>query len=824
VEIAAGEVGQQPAPEGQTYQISVRAVGRLSEPSQFENIILKTNADGTLVRLKDVGRAELGAEDYGTDLQFNGQDAIGLAVTQLSTANALDVHRRALAELDRLSKKFPPGMRYQVAFDVTDAVSESIRDVVFTVGSAILLVILVIFIFLGDWRTTMIHFIATPVSLIGTFIFVRLLGFSINTLTLFGITLATGLVVDDAIVVIENIERHIAEGEHDSHKAAAAATAEITSAVVATSLVLVAVFVPVAFFPGTTGILFRQFALTIAFSIAISAFNALTLAPVLAAIFLRDSHRQKWWWLQKFDDGVVVLTRGYRSLLGFLLKYKLAMMVLFFAGLGFTYFVFKHVPTGFVPDEDQGYFIIVMQAPSGASLEYTKGIGNQVAHMLSDVSEAEGTFSIAGFGFSGSTSNQGLIFVPLKPFSQRKGDQHTATAIVNRVRPRLFGISGAIVFATLPPAIQGLGQFGGFQFVVQDQGAHTLEELAATTHDIIRQATARKDKDLVGLYTSYTANDPQYLVTIDREKAKSLHVPLSQITDTLSVYMGSSYVNDFDFNNRSYRVYVQADKQFRAQAQDMNQFYVRSDSGAMVPLDNLITITQTTTPQVISHYNLFRSAEIDGSAAPGYSSGQGIAAMDELASKMPQGFTYSWTGLSLEELQSGATTVLLFGLGVVVVYLTLSAQYESFVLPFIVLLAVPMALLGALGAQWIRGLQNDVFCQVGLVMLVGLSSKNAILIVEFAEQLRGRGMPLVESAIQSAAIRLRPILMTSLAFILGVVPLVLATGAGENGRHSVGTTVFGGMIMSTVLNLFFIPVLYLIIEGWRERGKAPEKA
>jgi HAE1 family hydrophobic/amphiphilic exporter-1 len=822
VEIAAGQVGQQPAPEGQQFQISVRAVGRLSEPSQFGNIILKTNADGTLVRLKDVGRAELGAEDYGTDLQFNGQDAVGLAVTQLSTANALDVHRRALAELERLSKSFPPGMRYQVAFDVTDAVSESIRDVVFTVGSAILLVILVIFIFLGDWRTTMIHFIATPVSLIGTFIFVKLLGFSINTLTLFGITLATGLVVDDAIVVIENIERHITEGEHDSHKAASAATAEITSAVIATSLVLVAVFVPVAFFPGTTGILFRQFALTIAFSIAISAFNALTLAPVLAAIFLRDSHHQKWWWLRKFDDGVVLLTRGYRGLLGFLLKYKLAMMVLFFAGLGLTYFVFKRVPTGFVPDEDQGYFIIVMQSPSGASLEYTKGIGKQVAHMLSDVSEASGTFSIAGFGFSGSTSNQGLIFVPLKPYSQRKGDQHTASAIVNRVRPRLFGISGAIVFATLPPAIQGLGQFGGFQFVVQDQAAHRLEELASTTQDIIRQAAARKD--LVGLYTPFTANDPQYLVTIDREKAKSLHVPLSQITDTLGVYMGSSYVNDFDFNNRSYRVYVQADKQFRAQAQDMNRFYVRSDSGAMVPLDNLISITQTTTPQVISHYNLFRSAEIDGSAAPGFSSGQGIAAMEELAKKMPQGFTFSWTGLSLEELQSGATTVLLFGLGVVVVYLTLSAQYESFVLPFIVLLAVPMALLGALGAQWIRGLQNDVFCQVGLVMLVGLSSKNAILIVEFAEQLRQRGMPLVESAIQSAAIRLRPILMTSLAFILGVVPLVLATGAGENGRHSVGTTVFGGMIMSTVLNLFFIPVLYLIIEGWRERGKAPEKA
>ncbi len=820
VEVAAGQVGQQPAIPGQNYQVSVRVVGRLSEPAQFDNVILKTNADGTLVRLKDVGHAELGAETYASDLQFNGQDSVGIAVLQLSTANALDVDRRAIAELERLSKSFPPGMRYKVAFDTTDAVGESIRDVVFTVGSAIFLVILVIFIFLGDWRTTMIHFIATPVSLIGTFVFVKLLGFSINTLTLFGITLATGLVVDDAIVVIENIERHMAEGEHDSRKAAAAATAEITSAVIATSLVLVAVFVPVAFFPGTTGILFRQFALTIAFSIAISAFNALTLAPVLAAIFLRDSHRQKWWWLRKFDVGVAALTRGYRALLHYVLEYKLVMAVLFFAGLGFTYFVFTRVPTGFVPDEDQGYFIIVIQAPSGASLEYTKSIGKQISGLLAHIPEAQGTFSVAGFSFAGAAANQGLIFVPLKPYSQRKGDEHAAPAIVNRVRPMLFGIQGAIVFATLPPAIQGLGQFGGFQFVVQDQAAHKLDELAAATQGLIRDA--RQRKDLVGLYTPFTANDPQYLVTIDREKAKSLHVPLSQITDTLGVYMGSAYVNDFDFNNRSYRVYVQADKQFRSTAKDLKQFYVRSDSGAMIPLDNLISYTQTTTPQVISHYNLFRSAEIDGSAAPGYSSGQAIAAMDDLARKMPQGFSYSWTGLSLEELQAGGTSLMLFGLGTLVVYLTLSAQYESFVLPFIVLLAVPMALLGALGAQWIRGLQNDVFCQVGLVMLVGLASKNAILIVEFAEQLRERGVPLLESAVQAATIRLRPILMTSLAFILGVVPLVFASGAGENGRHSVGTTVFGGMIMSTILNLFFIPVLYLIVEAWREHGKAPE--
>lgn len=820
VEVAAGQVGQQPSVPGQNYQVSVRAVGRLSEPAQFDDIILKTNGDGTLVRLKDVGRAELGAENYASDLQFDGQDAVGVAVEQLSTANAIEVDRRAVAELDRLSKSFPPGMHYKLAFDTTEAVSESIRDVLFTVGLAIFLVILVIFVFLGDWRTTMIHFIATPVSLIGTFAFVKLLGFSINTLTLFGITLATGLVVDDAIVVIENIERHIAGGEHDSRKAAKAATTEIASAVIATSLVLVAVFVPVAFFPGTTGIMFRQFALTIAFSIAISAFNALTLAPSLAAIFLSGPHRGKWWWLRKFDEGVALMTRGYQGLIHFLLEYKLSMVLLFLAGLGLTYFVFTRVPTGFVPDEDQGYFIIVVQAPSGASLEYTKSIEMQVQHIISQVPEVEDTFAIEGFSFAGAAANQGLMFGSLKPYSQRKGNEHSAAAVLNRLRPRLFGVSGAIVFATLPPAVQGLGEFGGFQFEVQDQTSHRLDELAAATGGLIQQSHQRKE--LSQLYTPFTANDPQYLVTIDREKAKSLHVPLSQITDTLGVYMGSAYVNDFDFNNRSYRVYVQADKQFRATAQDMKQFYVRSDSGAMVPLENLISISQTTTPQVISHYNLFRSAEIDGSPAPGYSSGQAISAMEQLASKLPQGFSYSWTGLSLEELQAGGTSLLLFGLGTLVVYLTLSAQYESFVLPFIVLLAVPMALLGALSGQWLRGLQNDVFCQVGLVMLVGLSSKNAILIVEFAEQLREQGVSLLEAAVQAATIRLRPILMTSMAFILGVVPLVFASGAGENGRHSVGTTVFGGMIMSTVLNLFFIPVLYLIIEGWREHGKRPE--
>jgi hydrophobic/amphiphilic exporter-1 (mainly G- bacteria), HAE1 family len=823
VEVAAGQVGSQPSIPGQQFQISVRAVGRLSESTQFDNIILKSNADGTLVRLRDVGHVELGAEDYSETLDYNGHDAVGLGVTQLSTANALDVHRKCLAELERLSKRFPPGMKYEVAFDTTDAVSESIRDVISTLGSAIFLVILVIFVFLEDWRSTIIPAVTIPVSLIGTFAFVKLLGFSINTLTLFGITLATGLVVDDAIVVIENIERHLQEGELNPVRAASDAMKEVTGAVIATSLVLVAVFVPVAFFPGTTGILFRQFALTIAFSIAISAFNALTLTPALSALLLGRPHGEKNWFFKRVDRVLAAINNGYVRALRTFLRFEVVALILFAAGLGLAYFVFRQVPQGFVPTEDQGYLIVAVQAPTGASLEYTRKIGEQVTAITKDFPDILGTFAVSGFSFGGNTPNSGLTFLTLQPYEKRKGHDHTAAAILNRLRPRLFGISGAIVIAFEPPAVQGLGQFGGFQFELQDQGNHTLQDLDKVTHDLVRAGFGRRD--LAGLFTTYTASDPQFVVTIDREKAKTLHIPLSQITDTLSVYMGSAYVNDFDFNNRSYRVYVQADKQFRSHPQDIKQYYVRSDSGAMVPLENLVSISQNVAPQVISHYNLFRSAEIDGSAAPGFSSGQALDAMQQLSAKLlPQGYTYEWSGISLEELASGSTTLILFGLGTLVVYLTLSAQYESFVLPFIILLAVPMALLGALSAQWIRGQQNDVYCQVGLVMLVGLASKNAILIVEFAEQLRERGMTILDAAVEAARIRLRPILMTSFAFILGVVPLVTASGAGENGRHSVGTTVFGGMIMSTILNLFFIPVLYLLIEGFRERRRKPKAA
>jgi hydrophobic/amphiphilic exporter-1 (mainly G- bacteria), HAE1 family len=812
VQVAAGQVGEPPSDEGQSYQISVRAIGRLTEPSEFDNIILKSGTDGTLVRLKDVGHAELGAEDYGSILRFDGHDAVGLAVTQLPGANALDVDKAAKAEMQRLSKNFPPGLKYAVAFDTTAVVGESIKDVIVTLIQAICLVVIVIYLFLQDWRSTFIPAITIPVSLVGTFIFVKAFGFSINTLTLFGITLATGLVVDDAIVVIENVERHITEGITEPHNAASVAMKEVAGAVIATSLVLVAVFVPVALFPGTTGILFRQFALTIAFSVSISAFNALTLTPALSAIFLgRHRDRAQGRFFRLFNWVVEGGTNVYRHTVRRVIGWRFATLALFLAVLGATYWIYQTVPRAFIPEDDQGYLIFIVQAPQGASLTYTRDICAKVEETLSHVPEIDGAFTVAGFSQAGNAPNRAIIYANLKDFDERKGDLHSAAAIIQRLRGPLFSIPGAIVVPFNPPAVEGLGQFGGFQYELEDLGRNSLQEIANTTNRLVAQGNA--SKELTGLFTSFTANDPQYLVRVDREKAKSLQVPFSQITDALEVYMGSVYVNDFDFNNRAYRVYVQADSQYRSQAKDIRQYYLRSDTGKMIPLDNLVSVEQTANPQVISHYNLFRSAEIDGNAAPGRSSGQAIADMEALSKKLlPNGMTFEWSGLSLEELESGGKAALLFGLGLVVVYLTLAAQYESFVLPFIVLLAVPVALLGAIGAQALRGLQNDVYCQIGLVMLIGLSSKNAILIVEFAEQLREQGLPVVEAAIEAARIRLRPILMTSLAFILGVVPLVFAQGAGRAGRVSVGTTVFGGMIAATTLNLLFIPVLYVLVK------------
>ena len=818
VQVAAGQIGQPPSQTGQAYQVSVRAVGRLSEASEFDNIILKTGADGTLVRLKDVGRSELGAEDYGTLLRFSGHDAVGLGVTQLPGANALDVDKAVKAELIRLSKNFPPGLKVAVAFDTTTVIGESIRDVMQTLLMAITLVIIVIYIFLQDWRSTLIPAITIPVSLIGTFIFVKALGFSINTLTLFGITLATGLVVDDAIVVIENVERHITEGISEPHMAASVAMKEVAGAVIATSLVLVAVFVPVALFPGTTGILFRQFALTIAFSVSISAFNALTLTPALSALFLgKHRERAKGFFFRWFNKVVSSGTELYRRTVQHILEWRVLAVIAFLATLGLTFWLYSRVPTAFIPEDDQGYVMVVVQAPQGASLEYTSEICTRIEKEVLKLPDVEGTFSVMGFGFSGSAPNRAIVFVPLTSFEKRKGDAHSAAALLERMRGPLGGISGALAVPFNPPAVQGLGNFGGFTFEVEDLGRNSVQQIANATYGLI--GAGNTSGTLTGLFTSFTANDPQYLVQIDREKAKSLQVPFTQITDALQVYMGSVYVNDFDFNNRSYRVYVQADSRYRSKPKDIGQYYLKSDTGKLIPLDNFVKVEQTANPQVISHYNLFRSAEVNGSGAPGRSSGQAIADMEAMAKKsLPAGMTYEWSGLSLEEIQSGGKALILFALGLVFVYLTLAAQYESFVLPFIVLLAVPVALLGAVGALSLRGLENNVYCQIGLVMLIGLSSKNAILIVEFAEQLRAQGSTIADAAIEAARIRLRPILMTSLAFILGVVPLVLATGAGKAGRISVGTTVFGGMIAATTLNLIFIPLLYAAVRTFVPGG------
>jgi len=809
--VAAGQIGQPPTPRGQAFQISVRAVGRLTTPTEFDNIILKTGTDGTLVRVKDVGHSELGAEDYGSILRFNGHDAVGLGLTQLPGANALDVDRAAKAELVQLSKNFPPGLKVAVAFDTTTVIGESIRDVMYTLLEAIGLVILVIYVFLQDWRSTLIPAITIPVSLIGTFIFVKALGFSINTLTLFGITLATGLVVDDAIVVIENVERHITEGITEPHNAASVAMSEVAGAVVATSLVLVAVFIPVALFPGTTGILFRQFALTIAFSVSISAFNALTLTPALSAIFLgHHRKRAQGFFFRAFNSIFEAGMHLYQRTVRHVLQWRTVAVLGFLATLGVTYVLYQRVPRAFIPEDDQGYLMVVVQSPQGASLEYTANICTQIEAMVAKIKDVEGAFTIVGFSFSGTASNRAIVFVPLKSFEERKGQEHSASAVLQQLRGPLSTIRGALAVPFNPPAVQGLGQFGGFQFELEDLGRNSLQAIADTANQIAGKGN--QSGVLTGLFTSFTANDPQYLVEIDRQKAKSLQVPFSQITDALQVYMGSVYVNDFDFNNRSYRVYLQAEGKYRSSPKDIGEYYLRSNTGMMIPLDNLATVEQTANPQVISHFNLFRSAEIDGSAAPGRSSGQAIADMDALAKKiLPNGMTYEWSGQSLEEIQSGGQATILFGLGLVFVYLTLAAQYESYILPLIVLLAVPVALLGAVGGMWLRGLENNVYCQIGLVMLIGLASKNAILIVEFAEQLRERDMTIVEAAIEAARIRLRPILMTSFAFILGVLPLVLATGAGRAGRISVGTTVFGGMIAATTLNLLFIPLLYVVV-------------
>ncbi len=829
IQTAAGQIGQAPSALAQRYQISVRAQSRLKSPEEFSEIIIKTGADGTLIRIRDVGRVELGAEDYQTRVRYRNQEAVGLAILQRPGSNSIEVAEGVRHELARLQPYFPPGLDYEVAFDTTLAVKESIREVLITLSQAIGLVILVIFVFLQNWRSTLIPAITIPVSLIGTFAFMHVLGFSINTLTLFGITLATGLVVDDAIVVLENISRFMEEKGLPAPKAAAAAMAEVTGAVIAISLVLAAVFIPVAFFPGTTGRLYKQFALTIAMSVAISTFNALTLTPALSALWLKPPkhHRadgtgdpqqaeSKFILFKLFNQFFDGLTSVFARILKWTLRLKALTLLLFIGMLAATAWLYKTVPSSFIPNEDLGYFITIIQSPEGVSLNYTEGVLKEVEKELDKIPEIQSSFGVAGFGFGGNNPGNAIIFSNLKEWHDRKGPGQDLDGIIARLRGPLSQISDATVVPFNPPAIEGLGSFGGFVFELQDLRGGNSSVLDQMTQAVCK--AANQSHVLAGVFSSYKANSPQLVVTVDRNKAKALGVELNDVFSTLGTFLGSTYVNDFDMGTRIYRVYVQADEPFRSNPANMKQYYVRSASAKMIPLSNLITISRTTSPQNIPHYNLFRSTEINGAAAPGYSSGTAMKEMESIASRvLPTGMAFEWSGISKEEVESGSKTVIIFSLGILFVFLVLAAQYESFADPFIILFAVPLAMLGALLAQWLRGLQNDVFCQIGLVMLIGLASKNAILIVEFANQLRRSGLD-AESAVRRAAeIRLRPILMTSLAFIMGIIPLVFARGAGASSRHSLGTAVCGGMVLSTVLSMYMVPVIYVLVAAVKDR-------
>jgi hydrophobic/amphiphilic exporter-1 (mainly G- bacteria), HAE1 family len=820
LQVAAGQVGQPPSNADQPYQIAVRARGRLVEAEEFGEIVVQRSADGQIVRIKDVGRAELGAENYGQFMRFSGRPAVGIGIFQLPTANALDVRDAVAAEMERLSKQFPPGLEYQPGTDTTLAIRASINEVAVTLAEAIGLVILVIFAFLHGWRSVLITALTLPVSLLGTFAFVNLFGFSINTLTLFGLTLATGLVVDDAIVVIENIERLMQQKGLTAVQAARESMREVTGAVIAISIVLIAVFVPVSFFPGTTGAIYRQFALTIAASVTISTFCALTLTPALSALLLRHQPGAKWVVFRKVESGLDALRDRYGRLLGRLLRHPIAILVGFLIALGSTIALFRAAPTGFIPDEDQGYLIVSIQGPEGMSLTETEKTMIQVENVLRAQPEIRAMFAPGGFSFQGNGPNIGMIFAILKPWDERPNKDQTVQAVIERIRRPLAAIGSARVLPFLPPSIRGVGQIGGFQFMLEDRsGTRSLDDLSATVDGLIGKSA--QDPKLRGVFTTFTAATPVLDVEVDRQKAKALGVPIDQIFSTLQLYMGSQYVNDFNYASRTYRVYMQADKQFRDTPEDIGAFYVRNEGGQMIPLEGLVRVTPSTSAQNIRHYNLFRSVEINGGPAPGVSSGEALDAMEKLAAAaLPDGMGTEWTGASLEQKESGGQTLVIFALGLLFVFLVLAAQYESFVLPFVIILSVPLAILGALGLQLTRGYANDVFCQIGLVMLIGLSSKNAILIVEFAEQLREQGKSVVEAAILAATTRLRPILMTSIAFLLGVVPLMLAGGAGAAARNSLGTTVFGGMLVSTAVNLIVIPSLYVLVTRLR-RAKHP---
>ncbi|WP_445633501.1 RND transporter, hydrophobe/amphiphile efflux-1 family protein [Nostoc sp. DSM 114161] len=817
----AGTLGQAPIPPGQSYEIPLRVNGQFKDASEFGNLVIKAGSNGDLIKLQDVGRAELGSETYASNARNNGKPAIGLAIYQSPGSNALDVARNIEAQMDELVKEFPPGLKTQIVYDTVGFVQASLEEVVKTLVEAIALVVLVIFLFLQDWRATIIPIVAIPVSLIGALAFAYAFGFSLNNLTLFGLILATGLVVDDAIIVVEAIAAKIEQGVRPL-QASFEAMEELTGAVVATSLVLMAVFIPVAFFPGSTGKMYQQFALVIAFSIAISTFNALSFSPSMAAILLRPPQPKRGplgWFFNKFNQIQQWIIQRFIAIVKFLIRLRYAVVALFVVGLAATYFMFTQVPTGFVPSEDQGIVLGIIQAPDGVSLAYTDGAIAKLEQILAKEPEIDNVFATSGFGFAGSGSNRGVFFAKLKPWEERTKPEQSATAILGRINGAFAAIPEAIITAVSPPPIQGFSTLGGFELQLEDRtnGRLTIDDFFATAQAVIAQANQQPALN-GGVFTQFTASTPQFQIDFDRNRLQALNVDFQQAVNTLSAAIGSQYVNDFTLGQQSYRVYVQAEGDYRQSPNDIRQLYVRSANNQMVRLSEVATLTPITGPAVISHYNGFRAISIQGREAQGYSSGQAIQAMQQAvnAATIP-GVGSDWIGTAREELAAGNLGILIFGFGIVMVFLTLSAQYESYVDPAIILLTVPLALLGALSALSLRGLVNDVYANVALVMLIGLASKNAILIVEFANQALEQGMTIPKAALTAAQERFRPIVMTSSASLLGFFPLVIASGAGSASRWSLGTALFGGLLVSTILSLLIVPVLYVIIKNLEER-------
>ena len=817
-QFAAGSFGQQPLEQAQDFTYTVTTQGRFTDPAEFENVILRTDATGASLLLKDVARIELGAQDYSLMTSLNGQQNAAFGIYLQPGANALDTADAVSSTLARLSQRFPEGMTYKIPYDTTKFVRVSIKEVIHTFFEALVLVVLVVFIFLQNWRATLIPLLAIPVSLIGTFAGMYLLGFSINLLTLFGMVLAIGIVVDDAIVVIENVERVMNSDKIGPREATIKAMQEVTGPIVAIVLVLCAVFVPVGFLGGLAGEMYKQFAITIAVSVVISGIVALTLSPALCALLLKPGHQQPAAPFRWFNRLFERLTEGYTSGVRFFLKRSAVGLLLFGLMIALLAVLFGRVPSSLVPSEDQGYVINAYFLPPAASLTRTEKLTSEVTRQLMAHPAVEDVVTFAGFDVLtfGTRSNAGVSFVPLKDWSERTTPELDARNLTREFMAMGAQQKDGVVMTFNPPPITGMSTTGGFEGYIQDRSGGGTQELAAKVAAFIEAAGKRPE--LAGVQSTFSANVPQYYIDLDRTKARALGVSVSDVFTAMQATFGSYYVNDFSLYGRTFQVSLQSESEFRRKPEDLSQVYVRSVGGELVSLSSLVTVKRILGPDSYARFNVYPAAKILGGPAPGYSSGQALAAVQEVADEiLGTDYSIGWTGSAFQEMatQGSGGTAFIFGL--IMVFLILAAQYERWTLPLAVVTAVPFAVFGAILAVWLRGIENDVYFQVGLITLIGLAAKNAILIVEFAVLCRAQGMSIFDSALEASRLRFRPIIMTSLAFILGVVPLAISSGAGSASRHSIGTGVIGGMLAATVLAIFLIPMFYLLVESWAEK-------